>query len=84
MALLFATGFGLVALASAASATWPLFLTPLPYAGIAWLVVRAARRGNPTDHGSEGRRHRLSPGTPKGQPRARPSDRSSRGQDLNL
>lgn len=40
MVLLFAIGFGLVALASAVSASWPLFLTPLPYAAIAWLVVR--------------------------------------------
>ena len=39
--LLFAIGFGLVALASAVSSTWPLFLTPLPYAAIAWIVVRA-------------------------------------------
>jgi hypothetical protein len=41
MALLFAIGFGLVGLASAVSEPWPLFLTPLPYATIAWLVVRA-------------------------------------------
>ena len=41
IALLFAIGFGLVALASAVSSTWPLFLTPLPYAAIAWIVVRA-------------------------------------------
>jgi hypothetical protein len=40
MLVLFAIGFGLVALASAASATWPLFLTPFPYAAIAWIVVR--------------------------------------------
>ena len=40
MLVLFAIGFGLIALASAASATWPLFLTPLPYAAIAWIVVR--------------------------------------------
>ena len=39
--LLFALGFGLVALASTASATWPLLLTPLPYAVIPWIVVRA-------------------------------------------
>ena len=41
IALLFALGFGLVALASAAGATWPLLLTPLPYAVIPWIVVRA-------------------------------------------
>lgn len=39
--VLFALGFGLVALASAADSTWPLFLTPLPYAVIPWLVVHA-------------------------------------------
>jgi hypothetical protein len=40
--LLFAIGFGLIALASVLSAEWPLFLTPLPYATIAWIVVREA------------------------------------------
>ena len=39
--LLFLIGFGLVGLASAADATWPLLLTPFPYAAIAWIVVRA-------------------------------------------
>lgn len=39
--LLFLLGFGLIALASSAAATWPLLLTPLPYAAIAWIVVRA-------------------------------------------
>lgn len=38
---LFLVGFGLVALASAVGSTWPLLLTPLPYAAIPWLVVRA-------------------------------------------
>ena len=38
--VLFFIGFGLVALADALDAWWPLFLTPLPYAAIAWLVVR--------------------------------------------
>lgn len=38
--VLFVIGFGLVALADALNAWWPLFLTPLPYATIAWLVVR--------------------------------------------
>jgi hypothetical protein len=41
MILLFAIGFALIALASAISDVWPLFLTPLPYAAIAWIVVRA-------------------------------------------
>lgn len=39
--LLFGIGFGLVALASALVETWPLLLTPLPYAAIPWIVVRA-------------------------------------------
>lgn len=38
--VLFLIGFGMVALADALDAWWPLFLTPLPYAAIAWLVVR--------------------------------------------
>jgi len=54
MILLFSIGFGLIALASAVSSAGPLFLTPIPYATIAWLVVRAgdedlARRGAPAD-----------------------------------
>ena len=40
--LLFLIGFGLVALASALDSAWPLIVTPLPYAAIAWIVVRAA------------------------------------------
>ena len=39
--LLFLIGFGLVLLASAVGAAWPLLLTPLPYAVIPWIVVRA-------------------------------------------
>jgi hypothetical protein len=38
--LLFLIGFGLIGLASAAVATWPLYITPFPYAAIAWIVVR--------------------------------------------
>jgi hypothetical protein len=38
--VLFLIGFGMIALADALDAWWPLFLTPLPYAAIAWLVVR--------------------------------------------
>ncbi len=38
--VLFVIGFGLVALADALDAWWPLFVTPIPYAAIAWLVVR--------------------------------------------
>lgn len=40
--VLFAIGFGLVALASAVGEVWPLLLTPLPYAAIPWIVVRGA------------------------------------------
>ncbi|MGQ0670587.1 MAG: hypothetical protein ACT4PO_13095 [Actinomycetota bacterium] len=48
--VLFALGFGLVALASAAGQTWPLLLTPIPYAAIPWIVVRAdENRGTETD-----------------------------------
>ena len=39
--LLFLIGFGLIALASSLGAAWPLLLTPLPYATIAWIVVHA-------------------------------------------
>ena len=39
--VLFVIGFGLIALASDVDSTWPLFLTPLPYAVIPWLVVHA-------------------------------------------
>jgi hypothetical protein len=38
--VLFLIGFAMVALADALDAWWPLFLTPLPYSAIAWLVVR--------------------------------------------
>jgi hypothetical protein len=41
MVVLFAIGFGLIALASAVDSTWPLFLTPISYAVIPWLVVHA-------------------------------------------
>lgn len=48
--LLFLLGFGLVALASAAGAAWPLLLTPLPHAAIAWIVVRSDDDGRvPTE-----------------------------------
>jgi hypothetical protein len=52
--LLFAIGFGLVALASAVGATWPLLLTPLPYAAIPWIVVRgdAASPSAPASNGT--------------------------------
>jgi uncharacterized protein (DUF983 family) len=38
--VLFVIGFAMVALADALEAWWPLFVTPVPYAAIAWLVVR--------------------------------------------
>jgi hypothetical protein len=51
--LLFAIGFGLIALASAAEATWPLLLTPFPYAAIPLIVVRAdVSAETPDDEGS--------------------------------
>jgi hypothetical protein len=52
--LLFAIGFGLVALASAVGATWPLLLTPLPYAAIPWIVVRADDAASPSAPASNG------------------------------
>jgi hypothetical protein len=45
MVVLFAIGFGMVALADALDASWPLFVTPLPYAVIPWLVVRSGDEG---------------------------------------
>lgn len=44
--LLFAIGFGLIALASAAGETWPLLLTPLPYAAIPFIVVNERTDGD--------------------------------------
>ena len=41
--VLFLIGFGMVALADALDAWWPLFVTPLPYAVIPWLIVRHER-----------------------------------------
>lgn len=41
MIVLFLVVFGMVALADALDAYWPLFVTPLPYAVIPWLVVHA-------------------------------------------
>jgi len=37
--VLFLLGFGMIALADALDSYWPLFLTPLPYAFIPYLVV---------------------------------------------
>ena len=48
IAILFAIGFALVFLASAVSSTWPLFVTPIPYAVIAWIVVHADDVAEPT------------------------------------
>ena len=39
--VLFLAGFGMIALASALDAYWPLFLTPLPYALIPWMIAHA-------------------------------------------
>ena len=49
MIVLFLIGFGLVGLASAVDSTWPLFLTPIPYAVIPWLVVHADDRARAAD-----------------------------------
>jgi len=53
IAILFAIGFALVFLASAVSSTWPLFLTPIPYAVIAWIVVHADDTAGPTETAPE-------------------------------
>lgn len=45
--VLFLIGFGLVALANAVGSAWPLLLTPLPYAAIPWIVVRADDEAQP-------------------------------------
>jgi hypothetical protein len=37
--LLFLLGFAMIALADALDAYWPLFLTPLPYGVIPYLIV---------------------------------------------
>lgn len=39
--VLFLIGFAMLALADALDAYWPLFITPLPYAVIPWIIVRA-------------------------------------------
>jgi len=49
--VLFLLGFAMVALADALDAYWPLFVTPLPYAVIPWLVVHA---DEPTASAPEG------------------------------
>lgn len=44
--VLFLLGFAMIALADALDAYWPLFLTPLPYAAIPYLIVHEDdRRG---------------------------------------
>jgi hypothetical protein len=45
--ILFSIGFALVFLASAVSSVWPLFITPIPYAVIAWIVVHADDTSEP-------------------------------------
>lgn len=44
--LLLLIGFGMVALADAVDAWWPLFLTPLPYAVIPWMIVNEGLSGD--------------------------------------
>jgi len=41
--LLFLIGFGMIALANALDAYWPLFLTLIPYSVIPWMIVRHER-----------------------------------------
>ena len=41
---LFLIGFGMVALADAFDSYAPLFLTPIPYALIPWIIVRHERQ----------------------------------------
>ena len=53
IAILFAIGFALVFLASAVSSTWPLFITPIPYAVIAWIVVHADDETGPAPSAAE-------------------------------
>ena len=45
--VLFLIGFGLIGLASSLDATWPLFVTVIPYAVIPWLVVHEDDRVAP-------------------------------------
>ena len=42
--VLFLTGAGMVALADAMDSYAPLFLTPIPYALIPWIIVRHERQ----------------------------------------
>ncbi|HEU4354172.1 MAG TPA: hypothetical protein VFT27_01155 [Actinomycetota bacterium] len=41
--VLLLAGFGMVALADVLDEWWPLFVTPIPYAIIPWLIVRHER-----------------------------------------
>jgi hypothetical protein len=45
--LLFLIGFGMIALANALDAYWPLFLTVIPYSVIPWTIVRHERAQTP-------------------------------------
>ncbi|HEX6331015.1 MAG TPA: hypothetical protein VF129_06970 [Actinomycetota bacterium] len=51
--LLFLIGFGLVGFASVVESVWPLLLTPIPYAAIPWIVVRADDEGEPPTREAE-------------------------------
>ncbi len=42
--VLFLIGWGLIGLADVIDASWPLFVTVLPYAAIPWLVVHGDDR----------------------------------------
>ena len=41
--MLFLIGFGMIALADALDAWWPLFVTTIPFAFIPWIIVRHER-----------------------------------------
>jgi hypothetical protein len=54
MIVLFLVGFGMIALARAIDAYWPLFLTPLPYAVIPWMIARTQAGGSSVSSQAEG------------------------------
>lgn len=53
MIVLFLIGFGMVALANALNAYWPLFLTPLPYAAIPYMIAHEDEGRAPSEAPSD-------------------------------
>jgi hypothetical protein len=45
-------GLGMLALANALDAYWPLFVTPLPYAAIPWMIARTQGGAGPITQSS--------------------------------